>query len=152
MTRNKLLLIGAGVSMLCSVLAFLPDHLPAQSSGQNSLIVRLAGFRNAAGNVRVALRRDENTVIATREIQIDPKTLTAQTSFEGLPEGTYGVAVFHDENKNGKLDFNEAGVPLEGYGHSNNPAKRTGPPSFDETKFTVTAPETSIEIQMIYWL
>ena len=48
--------------------------------------------------------------------------------------------MIHDENKNEKLDFNDAGMPIEGYGHSNNPAKRPGPPNFDETKFAFAAP------------
>jgi len=42
-------------------------------------------------------------------------------------------------------------MPTEGYGHSNNPAKRPGPPSFDETKFTFAAPGSTVGIVLIYW-
>lgn len=35
-----------------------------------------------------------------------------------LPKGIYAVAVFHDENNNGKLDKNMIGFPKEGYGFS----------------------------------
>jgi uncharacterized protein (DUF2141 family) len=34
----------------------------------------------------------------------DAKTLSAQTVFDNLPAGVYAVAVYHDENSNGKLD------------------------------------------------
>ena len=115
------------------------------------LTVKITGIRNTDGNIRVALRRDESTIVAARIVEIDPKTLTAEAVFDNLAEGTYGVAVIHDENKNGKLDFNEMGMPLEGYGHSNNPAKRPGPPPFDETKFTFAAPGSTIEIELVYW-
>ena len=77
--------------------------------------------------------------------------MTATAVFEDLPQGSYGVAVIHDENRNGKLDFNEMGMPVEGYGHSNNPERRMGPPKFDETKFAVSSPSTTVEIQLIYW-
>ncbi len=95
--------------------------------------LKITGIRNTEGNIRVALRTDENTIVDAKVVEIDPKTLTAEAVFDNLPEGTYGVAVIHDENKNEKLDFNDAGMPIEGYGHSNNPAKRPGPPNFDET-------------------
>src|SRR5262245_49789263 len=37
-----------------------------------------------------------------------------------VPYGDYGVAVFHDENSNGKMDKYVLGIPLEPYGFSNN--------------------------------
>lgn len=122
---------------------------PAQKTGK--LVVKIAGIRNAEGNIRVALRTDENTIVAGQIADIYPKTLTAEAVFDNLAEGDYGVALIHDENKNEKLDFNEVGMPLEGYGHSNNPAKRTGPPDFNETKFICAAPSTTITINLIYW-
>jgi uncharacterized protein (DUF2141 family) len=112
----------------------------------------VTGARNAVGNLRVVLRRDENTIVEAKEVEIDAKTMTSQAVFNNIPEGEYGVAVIHDENKNGKLDMNEMGIPVEGYGHSNNPAKRPGPPNFDETKFKLTNPGTSIEIRLNYWM
>lgn len=122
---------------------------PAQKTGK--LIVKIADIRNAEGNIRVALRTDENTIVAAQIADIDPKTLTAEAVFDNVAEGSYGVAVIHDENKNEKLDFNEVGMPIEGYGHSNNPAKRPGPPDFNETKFIFAAPTTTITINLIYW-
>jgi len=123
----------------------------AQAPKAGTLKVEIAGIRNAEGNIRVALRSDENTVAAAKVVEIDPTTLTAEATFDNLAEGSYGVAVFHDENKNENLDFGENGVPLEGYGHSNNPAKRPGPPDFSETKFTFAAPSQTVEIKLVYW-
>ena len=35
-------------------------------------------------------------------------------SFDPIPAGTYAVACFHDENKNGKCDTGLFGIPTEG--------------------------------------
>jgi uncharacterized protein (DUF2141 family) len=124
--------------MFCSLLAGSTAPVTAQTPGTCSLTVRVTRIRNASGNLRMTLRRSEDSIVESRLIEIDAKTLTAETVFDKLPPGNYGVAVIHDENKNGKLDMNEMGMPVEGYGHSNNPERRPGPPKFDETKFTLT--------------
>ena len=86
-----------------------------------------------------------------REVEIDAATLSAKVVFEKIPRGAYAVNLFHDENMNGKMDTNFLGMPLEGYGFSNNPGKRMSKPGFDETSFQVNQPECAIEIKMIYW-
>jgi len=136
----------------CAVWVASGIRLAAQTASRSaSLTVKITAIRNADGNLRVALRSDENTIVQGRTVDIDPKTLTAKVVFENVPEGSYGVAIIHDENKNGTLDFNDVGMPIEGYGYSNNPPKRPGPAPFAETKFAVAAPSTSIEIALVYW-
>jgi uncharacterized protein (DUF2141 family) len=149
---NLCKLISASLFTLHSTAWILSGaHLAAQAPQTATLTVRSAGCGKANGNLRVALRRDENTIVEGRTVDVDPRTLTAQVVFEKVPAGVYDVAVIHDENKNGKLDFSEMAMPIEGYGHSNNPGKRQGPPPFGETKFTLAAPSTSIAIELIYW-
>ena len=137
--------------LCCSLFIVASQYSSAQTPKTGKLTIKITGIRNSEGNIRVALRSDENTIVASKIVEIDPKTLTAQAVFDNLPEGTYGIAATHDENKNEKLDFNDSGVPTEGYGHSNNPEKRPGPPSFDETKFAFAAPGSNLEIALIYW-
>jgi uncharacterized protein (DUF2141 family) len=136
---------------LCCSLLFTTSSSAAQAQKTGKLIVNIAGIHNAEGNIRVAVRTDETTIAAAQIATIDPKTLTAEAVFDNLPEGDYGVAVIHDENKNEKLDFTDFGMPTEGYGHSNNPPKRQGAPDFNETKFVFSAPTTTITINLIYW-
>ncbi|MGQ9872227.1 DUF2141 domain-containing protein [Leptodesmis sp.] len=71
-------------------------------------------------------------------------------TFKNLTAGSYAVAVFHDTNGDRKLNRNSAGMPLEGYGFSNNPAVKTGPPKFGQAVFLVAGPNTNIRIQMKY--
>jgi uncharacterized protein (DUF2141 family) len=148
----------AGIFLLCcALLAASASRLAAQTQPKpapaqitSTLTVKVTGLRNATGKVRLTLMRDSNTV-EKREAEIDAGTLSAQTVFENLPQGVYSVFVFQDENMNGKMDFDEMGIPLEGYGASNNPEKRMGPPDPDEAKFTVNQPKVAIEIKLIYW-
>jgi uncharacterized protein (DUF2141 family) len=93
---------------------------------------------------------DTSKAIHQQSVDISSNTLSAETTFRDLPYGTYAVAVLHDENGNGKMDKNFMGIPKEGYGASNNPRKRMGPPGFDEAKFSVTQPAQTIEIRLIY--
>jgi uncharacterized protein (DUF2141 family) len=131
--------------------------MAAQSAPQTSssftsstLAVHIVGLRNATGNVRVKLMRDSNPV-DSRVLQIDTKNLTADVVFDKLPQGVYSVSLIHDENMNGKLDSNVFGMPTEGYGFSNNPAKGFGPPKPELTTFPVKQPKCVIEIKLIYW-
>ena len=145
--KSILMLPALGIALMAATGATLLAQAPATST----LTLKVTGIRNTEGNVRVVLRSDPNTVVQSRASEIDATTMTATAVFEELPQGAYGVVAVHDENKNGKLDFNEMGMPLEGYGHSNNPEKRMGAPGFDETKFTLNQATTSIEIELIYW-
>jgi len=42
------------------------------------------------------------------------------------------------------------GIPKEGYGASNNPKKKIGPPDFEETKFQLSGARQSLEIKLMY--
>ena len=137
--------------MLCWSFFFVASSSNAQGQKSGKLIVKIAGIHNPEGNIRVAVRTDETNIAAAQVVAIDPKTLTAEAVFDDLPEGNYGVAVIHDENKDGKLDFNDFGMPIEGYGHSNNPSKRQGAPEFSETKFIFSAPVTTSTVNLVYW-
>ena len=139
-------LLTASVSRLAAQTQSKP--VPAQIT--STLTVKVIGMRNANGKIRLALMRDSNPV-EKREVEIDAATLSAQTVFENLSQGVYSVFVFQDENMNGKMDYDEMGIPLEGYGASNNPEKRMGPPDPVEAKFTIDQAKVAIEIKLIYW-
>jgi uncharacterized protein (DUF2141 family) len=145
------------VGLLLTIAAELSAPLEAQTTGTANLTVQVTGARNAKGKIRVALFRDgkgfpndASQAVHTQAADIDPQTLSAQVVFAELPAGVYAVSVFHDENMNEKLDKNFMGVPKEGYGASNNPKKKMGPPNFDETKFQLGGTEQSVEIKLMY--
>src|SRR6266446_6242963 len=147
--------LSAGL-LLTLALRFSP-LLEAQSTGPATLTVHVIGARNAKGKIRAALFQgaegfpnDASHALHTQAADIDPQTSCAQIVFTDLPAGVYAVSVFHDENMNQKLDKNFVGVPKEGYGASNNPKKKMGPPSFEEAKFQLSGTEQSLEIKLMY--
>ena len=72
---------------------------------------------------------------------------TAKFTFKDLKPGRYAVMVTHDENGNGKLDMNVMGMPLEGYGFSNNPAVMRKP-TWQEAGFEVTGSDAAIDVAL----
>ena len=145
------------VGLFLTVASALSAPLEAQTTGTANLTVRVTGARNAKGKIRVALFRDgkgfpndASQAVHTQGADIDPQTLSAQVVFADLPAGVYAVSVFHDENMNEKLDKNFMGVPKEGYGASNNPKKKMGPPNFDDSKFQLSGTEQSVEIKLMH--
>lgn len=143
-------------NVIVAILLLVPSLLMAQS-GTGTLTIRVTGARNNNGQIALAVFQNEagfpgdgSKAVRLLQAKIDAQTRSAQFVLQGIPYGVYAASVFHDENMNRKLDKNFVGAPKEGYGASNNPRKRMGPPLFDEAKFSLDQPEQSIEIKLIY--
>ncbi len=78
---------------------------------------------------------------------LDLASSEAELTFEGLEPGEYALSVFHDENKNEKLDTNFLGMPKESFGFSSNPRIYFGPPDFDDAAITV-GDGTAVEVKL----
>ena len=77
----------------------------------------------------------------------EPAAAKVVLVYRNLPAGAYALSVFHDENGNGKLDTNVAGIPLERYGFSRDARGRMGPPSFADAVFDLQA-DTAITVNL----
>ena len=55
-------------------------------------------------------------------------------TFKNVPEGTYAVSLFHDEDNNSKLNTFMK-IPTEDYGTSNDAPAYFGPPRWEDAKF-----------------
>lgn len=73
---------------------------------------------------------------AYKAANIETAAKNIKYKFDNIPAGTYAIALFCDENKNGKLDTDFFGVPKEAYGFSNNP-NVFGKPSFADSSFAL---------------
>jgi uncharacterized protein (DUF2141 family) len=121
-----------------------------------TLEVSIYGLRNMKGNVLVCVTANPRFF---PDCSKDPKSFratvpardSAQVSFRGIAQGTYAIALVHDENGNDKMDM-AVFIPKEGFGFSRNPAIRTGPPKFKAAAFAIDAAEVSQRIKMKYML
>ena len=75
----------------------------------------------------------------------------AVCEFADVPAGTYAIAVFHDEDANGKMRTNFIGIPKEGTGASSNPKPRFGPPKFKDAQFEHGTSESVLSIKVLYF-
>jgi uncharacterized protein (DUF2141 family) len=144
------------LAVLALVVAALISRVPAQTSANTTLTIRVIGARNDKGKIRVALFRsaegfpgDASKAFRLENAPIDPHTLSSQIVLTGIPSGQYAVSLFHDENMNEKLDKNFMGIPKEGYGASNNPGRKMRAPTFEEARFSHQT-DQSLEIKLIY--
>jgi uncharacterized protein (DUF2141 family) len=116
------------------------------------LKVVILGFNNNEGDCWFAIDNSrevyesEDTVWIGKILSIENKEVIVV--IDSLKYGEYAVRVFHDENKNGKIDSNFLGIPTEDYGYSNDASGWFGPPSWEKAKFIFDNPEMTIDINI----
>ncbi|PZX94862.1 hypothetical protein DOS84_04720 [Flavobacterium aquariorum] len=113
------------------------------------LAVFVSGIKNNTGSLTAELYNAKDKFLKTsyKTISSAIKSNSATVTFTEIPKGEYTVLVYHDENKNGKLDKNFIGMPKESVACSNNAKGFMGPPKYEDAKFTITA-DTKINIKM----
>lgn len=120
--------------------------------GAQQLEVTIKNVKEAKGNVRVGLFKDDKTFLkeAWMGKVVKAESGELKVVFEGVPSGTYAVSIIHDANENGELDSNFFGIPNEGFGFSNDAMGTFGPPGFDKASFTLGADKKNVSISMRY--
>ena len=130
--------------------SFTPPVL-AQSGGQATVIVKVTGLRSEKGQVRIAIFNSAEKWLGEQPVYSSTINVDSQAviwKINDVPYGDYGIAVFHDENRNGKMDKNLLGIPLEPYGFSNNLRVTFGPPKWEKAKFVVKNSTTDVSIEV----
>jgi uncharacterized protein (DUF2141 family) len=111
--------------------------------------VTFSGMKNDRGSLVYAMWSGpegwlENNTIREGSAPIENGSSTLY--FRELPYGEYAISVYQDGNGNGKLDTGLFGIPKEPFGFSNDPKLGFGPPKYEDSVFTLEAPEHSIQI------
>lgn len=122
---------------LAGAFCLIAAPLAAQPEGELRLTV--TGLRSAAGMVRCELFDNAQAFPRGREIAASVAPIAdgqAICRFRPPRAGRYAIAFMHDQNGNGRMDFNLLGIPTEGFGFSNNARALLGPPDFAEAAFS----------------
>lgn len=127
----------------------------ASGEGKGRIVVTIAGFKSDNGWMRISLFSSKKGFPGKHELAVSAgsraiKGRTSSFVFEGVPHGTYAIAVLHDENGNGKMDTNFIGIPKEGGGTSRDARARFGPPSYDDAKFVLRESALRLQVRMQY--
>jgi len=137
-------------------LAALPAALLlAAAAPAADLEVTVERLRNAKGELQLCLTREAAHFPDCRG---DPRSVTRTVPattrivrFSGLVPGGYALSVFHDENRNRKLDMTLM-IPREGFGFSRNPVVRFGAPKFRQVRIDLPAGFSRQVVRMQYVL
>lgn len=141
-----------------SLLAFTPAAAREDCAGPSSptkLLVQVSQLSSAAGEVVVTVYpSDPRRFLAPRgkllRLRVKATTPATRACFNLPGPDVYAVAVYHDANANEDFDRNRLGMPVEGFGFSNDAATRFGLPSFEAVRFAVKAGENGLRVKMRY--
>ena len=155
----KAALFSLGLALLLSLPSGAHSEITASEAvcdGASSAIdVHVRGVRSDRGYVMFVLYGDKPEDFLVKGKKIFKQRFAAkQGTVEFcviLPKpGIYAATAYHDENGNGKFDKNRVGLPVEGFGMSNNPTTLLTPPSHDQAAFTVSHGPTRVDIEIKY--
>ena len=146
--RNGIL--GVGPLVLAAL------FLPARAMSTGSVVVEITELRSSKGQVLVSIYNDAKGYPRNRDAVLQTKIVEpiestdVQVVFENLPHGEYALAIMHDENASGDMDYAAFGLPAEGYCFSNNLRPRLRAPKFKKAKFALDRDVVTQTIRMLY--
>ena len=113
-----------------------------------TISVTIDNVTNDNGKVLMSLHTSETFMkgkgIQDAESAIKDGKITI--TFENVLPGDYAILALHDENSNGRMDFQDNGMPKESFGMSNN-VMLMGPPQYDDAKFKVEDKDLELNIR-----
>jgi len=138
-------------------LLFTVQGVFSQGNSTVDLKITITGIKEVGGNVSVNLFKTSDGFPEDPSKAYLYKTIKADHSkesvyFMNLSPGIYAFAVLHDENENDEMDKNFLGIPTEGFAFSNNYKPKIKSPAFVDAAFSVEQKDTSVEVEMLYFL
>jgi uncharacterized protein (DUF2141 family) len=123
----------------------------AASIAQTKLTVTIENIKGKKGSLRLGVFDSEDGFLkkAIGGRVIKPEGDKVTIVFDDLKPGKYAISIIHDENDNNEVDKKAFGIPKEGLGFSNNAMGKFGPPTFEESSFTLDG-QKEIVIKMLY--
>ena len=154
MSKTRVALVALVILPLTAPLgaAVVGKDAAACNSGQPSIQVRVAGFKRAAGTVKVAVYGDDRSRYLAKGGKLRKVIVPVHSSGPidvciAVPEpGRYAIAVHHDLNGNGSKDSSD------GAGYSGNPRLSLVnlKPSFGKTAIDVSSMPRRVSVLLQY--
>lgn len=133
--------------------AILADGCTGPMSA-TKLNVVVSNVRSSKGLIAVSLYADERKRFLAKGGALYVGRVPAQAGTTRMcihlpATGTYGLAIYHDEDGNRKFNRTGLGLPAEGYAFSNNAPTFLGLPGFGAVRFAVPRSgfETSVKLK-----
>ncbi len=140
------------IRLIYVVIAFLISTaaMLAQESEEGTITVAIKNIESDKGTVLVGLYNKKDKFLKNAYLSVSKKIEdgTSSAIFTNVPNGTYAISVYHDENGNKKLDKNFMGIPKEDTGTSNDAPAIFGPPTWEDAKFKFITNSKNIIIKL----
>ena len=119
-----------------------------------NLEIVIENIKNSKGKIKTSLFNSKDGFPNKPENNYQEKDIQAEKgkvslTYEQLPYGEYAVSLWHDEDNDNEFDM-FLFVPKEGWGASNNPKARMGPPKYEEARFSINQSSIMIKIRVNY--
>jgi uncharacterized protein (DUF2141 family) len=113
------------------------------------------GLRNSNGLLAVTLYADDSSRFLAKKGslyvgRVEAKAGTTRACIFVPKPGVYALALYHDENGDKKFDRSGLGLPVEGFGFTNNPATIAGLPTFSSVRLNVGKSGLTTRVHMKY--
>jgi uncharacterized protein (DUF2141 family) len=133
----------------------------APSSWAGTLVLKVEHLRSFKGNLMVFLWNNANAYLMKNEadyrVIVDlekpenaPINGSINVKIDEIPQGTYAMMLYHDENKSYDFDRNFVGIPLEGFAFGNNAQPKLGAPKFQEAAINLGNAEVVQQVNILY--
>lgn len=126
---------------------------PKQDELETEVLIR--NIKNTKGVFVISFYNDEKAFpkpgkeLLTQKVEVKD-TLPHMVKIKVPKEGWYAIAMFQDEDENGKIKQDKVGIPMEPYAFSNNIHPHLEAPNFTACKFFVSHTEPKpMEIRLI---
>ncbi|QMW23286.1 DUF2141 domain-containing protein [Sandaracinobacteroides saxicola] len=121
--------------------------LPVIAASGSQLTVDVEGVRSAKGNVVISMCREGQQFPqgCTFKVAAKAKAGSTKVSIPNVPDGTYAIALFHDEDANDQLTFIREGI---GFSNIANPTPDR--PEFERSQFRVQG-STTVAVKLRYF-
>jgi len=139
---------------MCALIASSPSSAN-DAPPTAKLTIKITDLRNHKGDLIFGVFKSADGFPTEKAKSVNWQVRSADASdltfTVQLPPGRYSASVLHDENRNGKMDFNAFGVPVEGYGVTNNPKPKLRKATFDEARFNLPSGGATLTISVQYF-
>ena len=136
---------------LLSIFSFFLTNVPnPDAPKKTNLTVEVHNVRVFTGAVYVAIFKPGKDFPEGKPIEgkkVDASHERVQIAFSVEP-GEYAIAVYHDENSNGKMDKRIFGIPKEPFGFSNDFRPKLSAPKFSDCEVKVGDSGKTVRIKL----
>ncbi len=139
------------------ILAICALHSP-KMTGQAKLEIEICNIRSNQGHILLSIfdspdHFPRQAKPEFRDIKVSKKNIKNNSvvfKIDSLNPGKYALALLDDENDSGDMDYNKLGLPLEGFGFSNNIKPILKAPPCKKCLFEIKEGITKIKIIVRY--